>query len=88
MSNPFAINPNMFAYQQPVNAVGGIGVRGPEQTGETRPAGGVGGAGATGGSAVDRDLADMRRFLPAYNGTGELRPNNDEEGATLRMLYA
>lgn len=88
MGNPFAINPNnMFAYQQPVNPIGGIGVRGPEQTGSVQGGRQVGGA-QGGASAVDRELADMRRFIPSYNGTGELRPNNAEEGATLKMLYA
>lgn len=87
MSNPFAINPNMFALQQPVKPVEGIGVRGPKRTGGVQGGGQVGGA-QGGMSAVDRDLADMRRFIPAYNGTGELRPNNAEDGAVLKMLYA
>ena len=87
MGNPFAINPNMFAYQQQVKPVDSIGVRGPERTGGRQGGGQVGGA-QGGTSAVDRDLADMRRFIPAYNGTGELRPNNAEDGAVLKMLYA
>ncbi len=87
MGNPFAINPNMFAYQQPVKPVEGIGVRGPERTGGAQGGGQVGGA-QGGMSAVDKDLADMRRFIPAYNGTGELRPNNAENDAVLKMLYA
>lgn len=87
MGNPFDAKINMFAYQPPVNPINGIGVRGPERTGGAQGGGQVGGA-QGGMSAVDRDLADLRSFLPAYNGTGELRPNNAEEGATLRMLYA
>ncbi len=79
------VNSNIF--QQPVQHTGAVG------TWRTPAAGGTERAGATygitgGGSAVDRDIADMKRFLPAFNGTGELRPNNAESGAKLQMLYA
>ena len=81
--------PKLNMFQQPVQQVGTIGTRGTEQVGGTRQAGGTYGApGTSGGSAVDRELADVRRFIPAYNGTGELRPNNAESGARLQMLYA
>ena len=81
--------PSMNMFQQPVPQVGTIGPRSTEQVGGTRQAGGTYGApGAAGGSAVDRELADMRRFIPEYNGTGELQPNNAENGAKLQMLYA
>lgn len=38
-------------------------------------------------SASEKDLNDMRRFIPAFNGTGELRPQNDEEGSFFKGLY-
>ena len=38
-------------------------------------------------SAVDKNLNDLRRFIPAFNGTGELRPQNDEEGSYFKGLY-
>jgi len=79
MGNPWDIKFNPFV---------GTGVGGSERIcggfsgGETR-------VGAQQGlSAVDKDLADMRRFIPAYNGTGELQPNNAEDGAKLKFLYA
>ncbi len=63
-----------------------IGSVGTQRTAGTQTAGGS--FGVSGGSAVDRELADMKRFIPAYNGTGELQPNNAEAGAKLGMLYA
>ncbi len=79
-------NPNVNFFQQPVQRIGVVGGQGTQGVGGTEKAGGS--YGTSGGSAVDRDLADMRRFIPAYNGTGELRPNNAEAGAKLQMLYA
>ena len=35
--------------------------------------------GQQGLSAVDRELADMRRFLPPNNGTGQIRPFLEEK---------
>ncbi len=70
--------PKLNMFQQPVQQVGTIGTRGTEQVGGTRQAGGTYGApGAAGGSAVDRELADVRRFIGPYNGTGELQPKHD-----------
>lgn len=87
MGNPFAINPNMFAYQQPVNTVEGIGVRGPERTGGSQGGGQVGGA-QGGTSVVERELADVRRFISGDKDTRELRPKIDEPGAFFNMCYA
>lgn len=42
---------------------------------------------AQGGSAVARDIADAKRFFGAYNGTGDLRPNNAPEDSKLKFLY-
>lgn len=75
--------PALNFFQQPVQQIGAVGT---QRTAGTQTAGGS--FGVSGGSAVDRDLADMRRFIPAYNGTGELQPNNAEAGAKLKMLYA
>ncbi len=76
---------NMFN-QMPVQQTAPVGPRSTQPLGGTERSGGA--FGTSGGSAVDRELADMRRFIPAYNGTGELRPNNAESGARLQMLYA
>lgn len=79
-------NPNINFFQQPVQQIGALGGQGTQRVGGTEKAGGA--FGTSGGSAVDRDLADMRRFIPTYNGTGELQPNNAEAGAKLKFLYA
>ena len=79
------VNFNMF--QQPVQHTGAVGTWGTPAAGGTERAGATYGI-TGGGSAVDRDIADMKRFLPAFNGTGELQPNNAESGAKLQMLYA
>jgi len=34
--------------------------------------------GAQGGSAVDKELADARRFFQPHNGTGQLQPFKEE----------
>ncbi len=80
------LNPQVNFFQQPVQRIGVVGGQGTQGVGGSERAGGT--YGTSGGSAVDRDLADMKRFIPAYNGTGELRPNNAEPGAKLQMLYA
>lgn len=65
---------NPFATGYNVGGVGGV------QGGHN--AGGAGGSrGVSGGSAVDRDIADAKRFFGAFNGTGELQPFKEE--ATL-----
>ena len=80
MGNPWDIQYNPFV---------GTGVGGSQRIG-----GGEFGLGATrttgaqGSSAVDRELADMHRFLQANNGTGELQPRNAETNAKLPFLYA
>ncbi len=79
-------NPNINFFQQPVQQIGALGGQGTQRVSGTEKAGGA--FGTSGGSAVDRDLADMKRFIPAYNGTGELQPNNAEAGAKLKFLYA
>lgn len=79
-------NPQVNFFQQPVQRIGVVGGQGTQGVGGSERSGGT--YGTSGGSAVDRDLADMKRFIPAYNGTGELRPNNAEPGAKLQMLYA
>ena len=79
-------NPQVNFFQQPVQRIGVVGGQGTQGVGGSERAGGT--YGTSGGSAVDRDLADMKRSIPAYNGTGELRPNNAEPGAKLQMLYA
>ncbi len=78
--------PKVNLFQQPVQQIGAVGGQGTQRVGGTEKAGGT--FGTSGGSAVDRELADVRRFIPAYNGTGELQPNNAEPGAKLQMLYA
>ena len=78
--------PQFNFFQQPVIPTAPIGTQGAQGVNGTPKAGGA--FTTSGGSAVDRELADMKRFIPAYNGTGELRPNNAEAGAKLAMLYA
>ena len=79
-------NPKVNFFQQPVNHIAPLGVQGAQGVGGPQQAGGS--FGVSGGSAVDRELADMKRFIPAYNGTGELQPHNAEPGAKLQLLYA
>ncbi len=80
-------NPQVNFFQQPVQKTGAVnGGWGTPHVGGTEKAGGS--FGTSGGSAVDRELADMKRFIPAYNGTGELQPNNAEPNAKFQMLYA
>ncbi len=76
---------NMFQPAPKVSFGGGQGTQG--VGGVQGGFGGVSGA-SQGGSAVDRELADMKRFIQPQNRTGELQPNNAEEGARLKMLYA
>ena len=79
-------NPKVNFFQQPVQHIAPVGGQGTQGVGGTEKAGGS--FGTSGGSAVDRELADMKRFIPAYNGTGELQPNNAEPNAKFQMLYA
>ena len=62
--NPFATG----------NVNGNYGVGGVQGGGSY--AGGT--RGAQGFSAVDKDIADARRFFGAYNGTGQLQPFKEE----------
>lgn len=78
--------PPINFFNQSINGTAPVGGQGTQGVGGVGRTGGA--QGTSGGSAVDRELADMRRFIPAYNGTGELRPNNAEDGAKLQMLYA
>lgn len=79
MGNPWDIKFNPFV---------GTGVGGSQRIGGGQPHGGEPRVSSQQGvSAVDKDLNDMRRFIPAFNGTGELRPQNDEEGSFFKGLY-
>ncbi|MBS4760187.1 MAG: hypothetical protein KHX03_05775 [Clostridium sp.] len=78
--------PKLNLFQQPVQRTGAIGTQGSQ--GIQRTGGSQNPFGVSGGSAVDRELAEFRNSLPAFNGTGELRPNNADPNATLKMLYA
>ena len=78
MGNPWGIKPNIFV---------GTGV-----SDWQRISGGFSGGETSvyatpGLSASAKAVADMRRYIPAYNGTGELRPQNDEEGSFFKGLY-
>ena len=59
---------------------GGMGVNGVGPS--------TGGVNTSGGSAVDRELADVKRFFAPFNGTGDLRPNDAPEDSVLKNLYA
>lgn len=59
--------PKINMFQQPIQQIGAIGARGTQATG-----------GVQGGTAVDNELADMRRFIGKYNGTGQLQPQKAE----------
>jgi len=79
MGNPWDVKFNPY-----INT----GVGGSQRIGGENPfAGGQRVGNQQGGSAVDRELADARRFFSAYNGTGELQPNNAEDNAKLKFLY-
>lgn len=66
MGNPWDIKFKPFV---------GTGVGGSQRIGgEQSGLGATRTTGAQGSSAVDRELADMRRFLQPNNGTGELQP--------------
>ena len=73
--------PKINMFQQPVAQIGAVGARGPQAAGGSHKTAG-------GQTPYNVDMADFERFLPAFNGTGELRPNNAEPGARLQMLYA
>ena len=73
--------PKINMFQQPVAQIGAVGTRGPQAAGGSHKTAG-------GQTPYDAEMADFKRFLPAFNGTGELRPNNAEPGARLQMLYA
>ncbi len=77
---PFDVKFNPFINQY----AGGVGAVG----GQGNPFGGSRAGAVHGGSAIDREMADFQRFIPAFNGTGELRPNNAEANAKLPFLYA
>ena len=80
MGNPWDVKFNPF-----INT----GVGGSQRIGGGQQFGGEPKVGSQqGGSAVDRELADMRRFLQPNNGTGELQPKNAEANAKLPFLYA
>lgn len=80
MGNPWDIKYNPFV---------GTGVDGSQRIGgEQSGLGATRTTGTQGSSAVDRELADMHRFLQANNGTGELQPRNAETNAKLPFLYA
>ena len=66
MGNPWDVKFNPFI---------GTGVGGSQRIGGGQPLDGKPKVGTQqGGSAVDRELADMRRFLQPNNGTGQLQP--------------
>lgn len=69
--------PKINMFQQPVQQIGAVGARGSQRVGGTQQVGGFFG-GIQGGSAVDNELADMRRFIQPYNGTGQLQPQRAE----------
>lgn len=80
MGNPLDVKLNPF-----INT----GVGGSQRIGGGQPYGGERKVGSQqGGSAIDRELADMRRFIGKHNGTGELQPKNAEANAKLPFLYA
>ena len=63
--------PKINMFQQPINSINAIGTGGAQRSGGSNP------AFSGGQTAFEKDMADFRKYLPAYNGTGELQPKND-----------
>lgn len=70
--------PKINMFQQPIQQIGAVGARGSEKIGGLQKTGGQMFGGLQGGTAVDNELADMRRFIGKYNGTGQLQPQKAE----------
>lgn len=62
--------PKVNMFQQPVQGVGAVGGQGAQRTG------GSGGP-AGGQTPFEKDMANFRSNLPAFNGTGDLQPANN-----------
>lgn len=63
--------PQINMFQQPVNSINAIGTGGAQRSGGSNP------AFSGGRTAFEEEMADFRKFLPEYNGTGELQPKRD-----------
>ena len=70
--------PKINMFQQPIQQIDAVGARGSEKIGGLQKTGGQMFGGLQGGTAVDNELADMRRFIGPYNGTGQIRPQKAE----------
>lgn len=62
--------PKLNFFQQPVQQIGAVGAGSARAAGGQQKTGGV-------ATPYEKDMADFRQYLPAYNGTGELRPKTD-----------
>lgn len=68
--------PKLNIFQTPVNKIGAVGAGSAKATGGSQKIAG-------GATPYERDMADFRQYLPANNGTGELRPKTN---ATMDFL--
>lgn len=65
--------PKINLFNEPIGAVGAVKSRSVQSFGQNSgPT-----FGASGGlTPYEKDMADFRQYLPAYNGTGQLQPKN------------
>ena len=65
--------PKINMFQQPIQQIGAIGSKGAQAAGGSQKT-----AGAQ-RTPYEQDMADFRQYLPAFNGTGELRPKTNAQ---------